>query len=82
MSVLFTVASEFGLNVSVTTAKRICTCILVDTFHHARNYVQIKYRLFSSGRFAYVAGASQIAKGLREYQINEMQIAFLGKCFC
>ena len=29
-----------------------------------------------------VAGTSQIAKGLRECQINKMRIAFLGNAFC
>ena len=67
--------------VSVTTAKLTCTCILVETFHHGRNYVQIKSRQYSSGRFVYVADASQIAKGLRECQINEVRIAFLGNAF-
>ena len=65
---------NFGLYVtivSVTTAKLTCT------FHHTENYVQIKSRQFLSGRFAYVAGASQIAKGLRECQINEMWILFV-----
>ena len=42
----------------------------------------IKSRQFLGGRFVYVAGASQIAKGLRECQINEMRIAFLGNGFC
>ena len=78
LSCLLTVA----LYVSVSTAKLTCTCILVETFHHARNYVQIKSRQLSSGRFAYVAGALQIAKGLHECQINEMRIAFLGNAFC
>ena len=53
-----------------------CTCIFVETFHHAQNYLQIKSRKFSSRRFAYVAGTSQIAKGLSECQINEMRIVF------
>ena len=71
---------KFGLYVSVTTAKLTCTCILVETFHHARNYVQIKCRKFSSGQFVYIAGASQIARFTRMSNKRDSNCFFV-KCF-